>query len=252
MIPTDRSVRYDDDIDTRTLDECQTVWTGPHKRLNSRDIWTSLVVNPIILKYNDLSVTTSRHDDSCRKQRDGGPDDWWRWHRQQPVRPVGWFASRRGRRAGRPAAGHGQDQAADVPRPVHRSRPVSGSHVPEVRLPGPVCRFVAGHGGQRGRELGAVRQLRPVPARGGSDHRGPGRQADGRVQQRCGWLRGVSVLVRSPMPGRAGQDQAAGWSRAGRIPGPAVPRFRIPRHQGKYGEYYNIIVSLIIISLLAR
>lgn len=118
---------------------------------------------------------------------------------------------------------------------------MSGAHVPEVRLPGPVRRFVAGHGGRRGRELGAVRQLRPVPARGGRDHRGPGRQADGRVQQRGGRLRGVRVLVRGPVPGRAGQDQAAGGPRAGRIPGAAVPRFRVPRHQGKYGEYYNIM-----------
>jgi len=83
---------------------------------------------------------------------------------------------------------------------------MSGAHVPEVRYAGPVRRLVAGHGGRGGRELGAVRELRLVPARGGRGHRGPGRQADGRVQQRGGRLRGVRVLVRGLVPRRAGQD----------------------------------------------
>jgi len=51
-----------------------------------------------------------------------------------------------------------------------------------------------------------------VPARGGRSHRGPGRQTDGRAQQRGGRMRGVRVLVCGPVSCRTGQDQAAGGS----------------------------------------
>jgi len=84
--------------------------------------------------------------------------------------------------------------------------------------------------------------LWPVPARGGRGHRGPGRQADGRIQQRGGWMRGVRVLIRGIVPCRTGQDQASSWSRAGRIPRSAVPRFSVPRRQGNTLVYTNLIL----------
>lgn len=108
-----------------------------------------------------------------------------------------------------------------------------GPHVPDVRRARPVRRLVARRAGQRGRELGAVRVLRPVPADGGHGHRGPRRQGDGRAQQRGGRLRGLVLLVRRPVPCRASQDQAAGRPRVGRVPGTAVPRLRLQSHQGE-------------------
>lgn len=129
-----------------------------------------------------------------------------REHRGQPVRPVGRFAGGCSRRGDRPTAGHGQDQTADVPGPVLRAHALSGSHVPDVRRARPVRRHVTRHDSQRGRELGAVCVLRPVPADRGRHHRGPGRQADECSEQRGGRLRGVLFFVHRPVSHRTDQN----------------------------------------------
>lgn len=123
-----------------------------------------------------------------------------RGRRPRAGRLGGRIGGRRGRSGGRPAAGHGQNQVADVPRPVQRTHALSGAHVPRGRRARPVRRRVARRVGRRGRELGAVRVLRPVPADGGRVHRGSRSQADGRAQQRGGRLHGVVFLIRCPMP----------------------------------------------------